>query len=538
MIMRVNLRGLRPALALAAVLALATSCASTDNDDEPRSVAEGASSYETGLVNIPDAGDPVEGGTLTFAAFSEPAVLDPAQTIVAGSTGGVEMAAIYDVLLRWDSASNEVVPHLAESIESNADATEWTLTLREGVTFSDGTPLDAEAVKWSLERYVEKGADEAMLWSSNVTAVRTPEEHVVVFELARPWSSFAYMLTTGPGMVVAKASDAGKSFTPVGAGPFTLADQRPRELIVLAANPDYWNGRPPLDEVQVKFITDPSAALDSLRSEAVDAAFLRDPDLVDELVEEQSPGYLNLVSLGNVAVINAQEGRPGADPRVRMAMHHAVDPALVADRAYDGAGIASNAVFPEPSQWAGDVESLPHDPERAKELVAEAKADGFDGKVTYLEASDPASRETALAVKASLDAVGFDVELDLVPDVQAQIVKVAAEQDYDVAGWGISWREAGPFGRMYATSHSEGNLSVGMHTGPEMDALIEEFQAAATEDEQRAVMARIQEQWNTDVPALVFGPTAELLTWDDDVHGVVDSTNTLVLLGEAWIEQS
>ncbi|HTW15036.1 MAG TPA: ABC transporter substrate-binding protein [Nocardioides sp.] len=532
-------RLVRPTLATAAVLALAAGCGGSGGDDDTdRPRAGAAASYETGLVNIPEAGEPVDGGTLTFAAFSEPALLDPAETIVAGSTGGLEMAAIYDVLLRWDSATNEVVPQLAESISANADATEWTLTLREGVTFSDGTPLDAAAVKWSLERYVEKGADEAMLWSSNVTGVATPDERTVVFTLAGPWTSFDYMLTTGPGMIVAQASDAGDAFTPVGAGAFTLAEQRPQEEIVLAANPDYWDGRPHLDEVRVKFLNDPTASLDSLESDAVDAAFLRDADLVDELVEAKSPGFLNLVSLGNVAVINAAEGRPGADPRVRQAMHHAIDPKLVAQRAFDGAGIASNAVFPEPSQWASDVAPLPTDPERAKELLEEAKADGFDGKITYLDASDPASRATALAVQASLEAVGFEVETDLVRDVQSQIAKVAVEQDYDVAGWGISWREAGPYGRMFATLHSEGNLSVGMHTGPEMDALFDEFREAAGQEEQRDVMARIQEQWNVDVPALVYGPTTELLAWDDDVHGVVDSTNTLVLLDDAWVAGS
>lgn len=523
------------ALATLVPLTLAlSSCASTDGKQETHG---DAAEYTTGLVNVSEAGgDPVQGGTLTFGAFSEPAVLDPAQAIVAGSTGGVSLAAVYDVLMRWDSEANEVVPQLAESLKHNDDATEWTLTLREDVKFSDGTELDSAAVRWSLERYVAAGADEAQLWSQNVKAVRTPDPRTVVFELAKSWPSFDYMLTTGPGMIVAKSADAGPKFTPVGAGAFTLVEHKPQEHILLKANPAYWDGAPNLERVKEVFLNDPAATLDSFRNGSIDSAFLRDPDLVDELVRDEASGFLNMVSLGNVAVINSSEGHPGADPRVRQAMHQAIDPDVVRQRAYEGAGVASNEVFSEFSTWHTDTEALPYDPEAAKKLLAEAKADGYDGKVTYLDASDPASRQAALTVKASLEAVGFEVEIDLVASVADQVNQVAVEGTYDVAGWGISWREAGPFARMFATLHSLGNLSVSMHTSPEMDALIEEVRAAADEKTQREVMGRIQEQWNEDVPALIYGPTAEFLAWDDDVHGVVGTTNSNVLLDDAWLQ--
>lgn len=527
-------RRLRGTVALALAAVVLTSCAEADDGEGDKH--GDAATYQTGLVNIADAGDPKKGGTLTFGAYSEPAVLDPAETIVAGSTGGLEMAAIFDVLMRWNSADNTVEPQLAESLEHNDDHTTWTLKLREGVKFSDGTPLDSAAVKYSIDRYVRLGADEAMLWSDNVKSVSTPDPSTVTFELATSWPSFDYMLTTGPGMIVAKSSGEGEKFKPVGAGPFTLASHRPAESMELEANKDYWDGAPNLDGIKVVFLNNPQATVDSFESGELDSAFTREPDLVDEAVQAKKSGFLNMVSLGSVAVINGQEGHPGSDPRVRKAMHMAIDPKVISDRSYGGAGLPSNAVFPESSVWHTDVDPLAFDPEAAKKLVDEAKADGFDGKVTYLDASDPASKETALTVKAFLEAVGFEVKLDLVSNVQEQIVKVAVDQNYDVAGWGISWREAGPYGRMFATLHSEGNLNVGMPTTPEMDALFDEFQAAATEDVQREIMGRIQEQWNEQVPALIFNPTGEFLMWDTDVHGVVDSTNSMVLLDDAWID--
>lgn len=528
----------RPRTPLVATLAAAALLASGCTSQETPEPAERttADSYRAGIIGQQDGeAAPADGGTLRFGAYTEPRVLDPARTIAAGSTGGIEMAAIYDVLMRYDTESGTVRPQLAKSLTGNGRSTEWTLKLRPDVTFSDGTELDAAAVKWSLERYVAQGADEANLWAANVTEIATPDPHTVVFTLKSAWPDFSHMLTTGPGMIVAKSSERGAEFTPVGAGAFILAGHRPQESMELRARESYWGGAPHLARIRVSFLPDPHALMDSLRGGALDAVFLRDPKTVREAVEGDFGGFMNLVSLGDTAVINAASGRPGEDPRVRRAMAMAIDPGVISERAHDGAGLAAGELFPSFSRWHTDQRPLGHDPEAAKQLLKEAKAAGFDGKITYLDAQDPTSRATAIAVKAMLESVGFQVELDLVANVADQIRRVAVDRNYDVAGWGISWREAGPYGRIYATGHSHGNLSVGTRTGPEMDALIDELQGAEGTDAQRALMSRIQEQWNEDVPALVFGAIPEFLAWSDEVHGASGSANSIVLLDEAWV---
>lgn len=101
---------------------------------------------------------------------------------------------------------------------------------------------------------------------------------------------------------------------------------------------------------------------------------------MQQAVQAKSSGYLNMVALGNVATINAGKGRPGADPRVRKAMFMAIDPKLVTARAFNGAGVASNEIFPDYSIWHTDAKPLPHDLEQAKRLLAEVKADGFEAR--------------------------------------------------------------------------------------------------------------------------------------------------------------
>lgn len=525
----------RTLLATTAVLALATSCASSE-DAEKRETGPTVGSFAPGLVNLPEDGDVVEGGTLTFGSYAEPLELDPVKTIVAGTTGGTEMAAIYDVLMRWDEDEQAVVPQLAESLTSDEDHTTWTLTLRPDVRFSDGTTLDAEAVKWSIDRYLEQGGHDAAVWKHNVEGMEVTGDLSLEFTLSRPWPSFDSLFTTGIGMVVAKSSDAGKQFTPVGAGPFVLSERAPQERMTFTPNADYFAGKPPLAKLEFVYIVDPNALWDSFGQEEVSMAILRDPIVVEEALTGKTAGYLQMVGLGVTGLINSREGHPGHDVRVRQAIQLAIDPELVNERANDGAGVVSSSLFPETSRFhQEDVKGLPHDPEQARELVEAAKADGYDGKLTYLQGSSPQQRAIGQAVEAQLDAVGFDAKVEYLPSITDLISRVVVDGEYDMSTWGLSWRDSAPYARMFGINHSAGSIGYGTATSPEMDQLIEDFQAAATEEEQLAAAAALQEGWNELAPAMVLGPTAEFNLWQDDVHGVTTNSNTMVLLDEAWV---
>ncbi|SEK73167.1 peptide/nickel transport system substrate-binding protein [Blastococcus sp. DSM 46786] len=526
---------LRSTTALVIAAGLLAGCGSADDPVPGESQDQAAIDYAEGMVGEDSGGEPVSGGSLDYAAYAEPRSLDPAVTIAAGTTGGIEMINIYDSLTRYDAEGREFVPQLAESLAGNADSTEFTLTLREGVTFSDGTPLDSAAVKWSQERYAAENGPESALWVENVRTIETPDPTTVVYRLSKPWALFPSILSTGPGMIVAESSTAGDAFTPIGAGPFVLESWAPEEDLVLAANEDYWDGRPHLDQVRSVFLSDQQTGLDSLANGAVDAVLVRDPEKVDPWLEGGGAGYLSMVAAANVALINATEGRPGADPRVRRAMAMAIDPQLIKERAFEGHGLAGSTLFPEYSRWHTDTEALPYDPEEARRLLEEAKADGYDGVVEYIDASDPVSRATSLAVQANLEAVGFTVETELLQSIADQISRIAVNRDYDVAAWGNAYREGDPLAKMYPTLHSSGTQTYGMATSPEMDALLEDFQAAATTEEQLDVMDAIQQQVNETVPFLDWGPLAELIVWSDDVHGVQGAMASMVLFDEAWI---
>lgn len=523
------------AASIAGTLALA-GCASAEESaqQEPE-----RSALTEGIRGTTDAGEPIDGGTATFAAYGQPGQLDPGATIAAATTGGIEMANIYDTLLRFDSEEQEFVPQLAEGIAADDDFDTFTLTLREGVTFSDGASLDADAVVWSQDRYASMPAPEAALWNGNVESVEATDERTVVYELSRPWPNFASILSTGPGMIVGESStDEGEdAFEPVGAGPFEVESWTRDEEMVLSARDDYWAGAPHLDELRIVYLNDQDTSLESLRTGGVDLTFVRDPDIVADVVEADLPGYVNMVAAANIALINAAGGRPGADPRIRRALALAIDPELVARRAFDGFGLAGDTLFQDYSAWHTPTEGPDHDPAEASRLVEEAKADGWDGEIEYLDATDAASKATMQAVKASLEDIGMSVTLRPMRTIAEQITAIVIDRDYDVAAWGLNYREADPFSKMYATLHSEGTQVYGMATSPERDALLEQLQSTADRDEAVEVMDRLQQDYNETVPFLNWGPFSEYIVWDDDVHGVVGTSSSMVLLADAWIAE-
>ncbi|MBM0127596.1 ABC transporter substrate-binding protein [Pimelobacter simplex] len=515
---------------------LLTGCGSTDKSETP---AKGKFEYVDGMVGShDDAGEkPADGGTLTYSGLTEPTSLDPAMTIASASTGGVEMAAIYDTLMRYDSEQKVFVPQLAKSLEANEDQTEWTLTLREGVKFSDGTPLDAAAVVKSQQRYAQNRSPEAALWNGNVQDANPRDDLTVVYTMKAPFAWFDSLLSSGPGMIVAAASGpVGPGFKPVGAGPFTLKEQRPGEELLMESAESYWNGRPHLDELRFVYLGEQTTAQDSFEKGSIQAGYFRDPDIVDTLLGEGVRGYSNLVAISDTALINASEGRPGADPRVRRALQLAIDPEIVRNRVYDGHGYSSPRIFPEYSRWyTPDVKVLEPDTNEAKKLLEAAKADGYDGKITYLDSNTSASRDTGQVIKAVLESVGFKVEIELVQTIADLVSRMAVERDYDLAGWGLNYREADPYSKMFATLHSTGTQTYGMATSPEMDAALEKLQGAPDDATAREALGEIQQAYNDTVPFLTWMPFAEVSFWADNVHGIKGASNSMILFDQAWV---
>jgi peptide/nickel transport system substrate-binding protein len=517
----------------------------------------------------PGDGEPKRGGTLTFGVFGENLGFDPVVSNAVGTNGGHELNAIYSSLMRWNPETKKAEPRLAESLSSNADFTQWTLKLRPGVKFTDGTTLDAEAVVYNLERYVKYNGRFSGLVKL-IKESRAVDPTTVQFDLTTTWAGFPFLLTLSPGMIASPTAlkacgttpprECSFNTNPVGAGPFVLSSFKPKEATELRKNPGYFAGEPYLDSVRFVYIAGADKTYEAIKTNGLQAGFLREADVIKKAKDEKTGGFEVLNWLGEILLLNngvkvkCSGGKPEpicagradgtevattpitADKRIRQAVAAAIDPKVVDDRANAGAGLPGQELFQKGSSWSVGTPGPKYDPARAKALVEEVKAEGkWDGTIRFTCNNAPNRVATALAVQTMLQAVGFKVQLKNDIDLLATIGEVLTKKDFEIACWGFSIYEDEPFINLESnlSSASSGNW-IG-YSNPDLDAALKRSLAAKTTDEKKKAFDDIAKLWTEDVPSVGLAATAEYIAWRSEVKGIRMTSTTSVLFENAWI---
>lgn len=539
--MTVSRRARFTGLLVAGALAMA-GCANSADANKQDGSSEGAAGltkddiYSQGWVGKQSDAEPVKGGTLTMADYAETRSLNPTESYANGAAAGNPMAAVYDVLTRYDFDSQTWVPQLAETLEPNGDRTVWTLKLRKDVTFSDGTPVNADAVMGSMGYYMQNYGYQSLTLLANQTKMKKVDDLTVQFTVAAPWATFPAMLAGGPGMIMAPAAyDNPKDFEPIGAGPFELETYSPAEELVLKAREDYWGGAPNLDKLRFVWLGADDAKLESMDAGEVDAAFVRNPVAVEKARQDGYGGYMYVVGAGAQFTINAREGRPGEDIRVRQAIAHAFDNEAYLERAMQGAGIPSKSIFADSSPWSTGVEAPAYDIEEARKLLDEAKADGYDGKISYVASADPAAQQGAVQLKAQLEAVGFDVTIEGIDNIADLTRRVYVDHDFDMAQGATSIGNEDPYGAMNEWLSGQSPTNGSGLVSPELDKRLRALQSVADNpDEGADAMKAIEEQFQKEVPAVIINPAGNFYVMQDGVNRILPTTQGIVLFGQAW----
>ncbi|MBM9836930.1 ABC transporter substrate-binding protein [Rhodococcus hoagii] len=507
-------------------------CASSESSDS--SSGPGATTTAYGILGDQgDGGTPVSGGTLSFASYAPVTNLDPAATQPAGATGGTEMAAVYDVLMRYDSQSRSFEPQLAKSFEESPDFLTWTLKLRDNVKFSDGTPMDAAAVVASIDRYNQRRGANSQVYTQMVASNVAQDPSTVVFTLKQPWRTFPAMLAYGHGMIVSPTAQQGDKFTPIGAGPFTLVSLQPQQELQLKANPDYWGGAPNLDGLKFVGIAGEQPKVDALKSGGIDAAYLRNAQTVNA-AKAEFPGYVDTTSMSMVGQLNNAPGRPAADPRVRQAIAYSIDPEVLNQRVRAGEGMPGTDMFQPWSEWYGNVNGITPDAAKAKELLDQAKADGFNGKITYVGVNDPDAQQLALAVQAQMNSIGFDVALEYTSSITDMVKRLYIDRNYDMSFGAYSIADVAPEIRLFSSLSSTSTNNILGYKSPEMDALLGKVLSAPDETAKREAIVDIQNLVNTDQPFLSWGAGVNYVAWSPDVYRANPTVDGIILFDKAF----
>ena len=381
--------------------------------------------------------------------------LDPPRA--TDNESGEVCEQIYESLLRYRPGSTRVEPGLAERWEMSADGREWTFHLRKGVRFHDGTALDASAVVFSLERQRDAShpyhrPDKTGLEFSyaemlkTIRKVEALDPLTVRITIDRNYAPFeANMAMVAVAIVSPSAAMTWRQeyyLHPVGTGPFRFSEWKDGR-IVLERNDEYWDKPPAIDRLVFRAIPDGRQRLIELESGAIDVAYSILPGEL-QFVDLHPDLQLYRAAANNVAYLAMNSTRPPFDdPRVRRAVNYAINKDPIVKLAYQGMATPATGPLP-PTQWGyHPVDTYRYDPERARELLKDAAADGhFDPyriHKLYLPSTPrpylPDPESVARVIQANLKAVGLETEL-VVQGIKAHVESLQnGEQDLALFGW-------------------------------------------------------------------------------------------------------
>lgn len=342
----------------------------------------------------------------------EPPNLDP----TAGAAAAIDevvYANVFEGLTRI-GPDGSVLPALAESWDISDDGLTYTFHLHDGVTFHDGSAMDAEDVKFSLDRArAEDSTNAQKALFAAIDTVEVVDPTTVKVTLSHPEGNFLFNMGWGDAVIVAPETAADNATNPVGTGPFKFVDWVKGDHVELMKNPDYWGEPVQLEKATFKFISDPTAAFAAMMAEDVDA-FPNFP-APETLSQFEGDARFEVVigSTEGETILAMNNGKPPFDDiKVRQAVSHAIDRQAIIDGAMFGYGTPIGTHFaPHNPAYVDLTDMYPYDPEKAKALLAEAGHG--DGLTVSLKLPPPSyARRGGEIIQQQLAAIGVTAEIE------------------------------------------------------------------------------------------------------------------------------
>ncbi|GAA5502171.1 periplasmic dipeptide transport protein [Deinococcus xinjiangensis] len=380
--------------------------------------------------------------TLVYGAGGEPVSLDSG-TITDGNSSTPQML-VYDTLVRFKKGTSNITSGLALQWKANADSTEWTFALRPGVKFTDGTPMNADAVVFNINRWWDQAAptgakDTGKLFTSwqfifggfkgesnsLFKSVRADGPNKVVLTLNRSFAplpeAFAtpfFGIASPTAIKKAGAKYGTPAALPVGTGPFIMQSWNTGDRITLVPNKAHWGTKAKYDALVLRFIKDPSARLNELKAGTIDFTTDLNPEQLGAVKADKNlqPVLVPSFNVGMLSLNTANKYL--ANDKVRKAISMALNKKAIVDSFWNGLGVSDANFLPPALDWASS-KSVPKDykfdPAAAKKLLAEAGyPSGFSMDLWYMPVSRPyfpTPKPIAEAMAADLGAIGIKVNL-------------------------------------------------------------------------------------------------------------------------------
>ncbi len=537
------------------MLALLTAGASSCGDDE----GGGGGSEQTTVTEKPVAGGKVVMGI----AGETPTGFNPTSSQFSPSSNNVNKA-IYDPIAVLDP-DGIAQPYLVENFEPNEDFTEWVFTLREGVTFHNGDPLDAEVFATFLKAVQEglltsialRPMDAVLNLAEGQEAARPMVEsgdmsqedwelmsRQVAVTTSIPWATLPAFFSTQPGFVAhpdytGTVDSEPTAEEPIGTGPFVFDDWVLDDHLTAVRNPDYWrtdadgNQLPYLDEVEFRPLPDDQTRLASLDTGDIDMMHTNSAEL-----QMQAGADGSGVSEGQYVVFDGGAGdemtvilntaeEPLSDVEVRRALALATDKQLIVDGLYDGFFEVANAPYVPDDFWYTDPEWPEPDPDAASQMVEEWEAENGDLVIDLTIISIPENQRLAQTLEEQWSAVGIDVNIKAIDE--GSVAASLLEGDYD--GIMVAFFPYSDPDEHYHFWDPEnigdtGVLSVNFsrYTSEITKENLQAARGIDDREERKALYADVWKDWAENVPYLFLYHQKWIVIARDNVHGIESVT--------------
>lgn len=480
------------------------------------------------------------GGTLTRAMTDEPTSFDPHGA--ANSGLNLILPHIYDTLVTRQ-ADGKFVPLLAEEWKVAPDGKSAEFKLKRNVKFHDGTPLTAEAVKATFERFKQVGSKSPIYANiKEFTTIEAVNDLTVRFGFEKPNASFVSTLAMpyagimSTALAKAASDEAGRK--PVGTGAFKLAEWKPGVSITLSRNPDYNWGSPEVqnrgpvkfEKLVFKLIPDASTQLAALQSGDIDLIYTNEPSHLTKLENDknftvQRVNYEGLIFLG----YNCAKA-PFDDVKVRRALNHAVDKKQIIDTALGGLGKQADTLLAESVLGYGpEVKNAgqAYDVSKAKALLAEAgfkqEADGswvrngqkLAGRL--LTSTRAPNDAIATVLQSQFKAIGVPVEIQQLDS--AAVMKATTEGAFDLLLWRYEWNDPDGLNIFLSTSRIRQTNRV-FYSNPKADALFEQGLREFDQEKRAKVYQEVQKIVLADAAWQPLYHPVEAMVYRNRVQGI------------------
>ncbi|WP_283135973.1 ABC transporter substrate-binding protein [Rhizohabitans arisaemae] len=495
-----------------------------------------AREFRTGLDTVKVA-DPVRGGQLVYGLEADVSAGLDTSKWYCGPACRTIAKTIYDPLTVVDSGGT-VRPYLAESVEPNADRTEWTIKVRPGIRFHDGTPLDAAAVVTNLEKQRTSPLNTAAL--APVASVTADGPMSVRVKMKGPSSAFNVWLSTPIGYIMAPSMLAAKNgaHNPVGTGPFRFVEWKAADHLTVERNAEYWQkGLPYLDRVVFRPNPDVESRVAALRAGDIDVMHTDSADQIAKLRGDTSVRLVESELFGesNYFQLNVKRA-PMNDVNVRRALAMALDRDAIGRTRNRGVTRVANGPFPPGTPGYLDNTGYPgYDPAAARAIIEKYEAANGPISLKLMIPQSPTHAKTAQVVQQMWKEVGVDVALEQV-EFNAFLER-DRRGDYDMTDARLFGGADPDLQRRWW--HSSGASPVGNISDPQVDAALDVIRSSTDPAQRKASAEQLNRRLGDQVNYLWVNWTVWAVAAKPDVVGlnlqIPGGGQAGLVLGDHWL---